>query len=62
MYAVYSGDSNNNAAASACEPLTVTPATGVPEFPVGIFALMGIMVPALLLLRKRSISGSPMAS
>lgn len=62
MYAVYSGDFLNNGAVSGCEPFTVTGVTGVPgvpEFPVGMLALIGLMFPALLLVRKYKGVRSP---
>jgi hypothetical protein len=59
VYAVYSGDSNNLGSASACEPITVTPhTTGAPQFPagsLGMLAMIALMLPALLLLRRKSV-------
>jgi len=59
--AVYSGDSANPTVTSPCELQIVNPVThGAPEFPAGILLLMGAMLPALLLLRKRM--GASLAS
>jgi len=53
VYAVYSGDSLNLGSTSACEPLTVTGIThGAPQFPMGMLPLIGLALPALLLLRR----------
>jgi hypothetical protein len=54
-YAVYSGDANNNGAASACEPLVVNPvSTGAPQFPAGMLAVIALALPALILVRRYS--------
>jgi hypothetical protein len=53
-YAVYSGDVNNNGAASACEPLTVRATTGAPQFPVGMLAVIALALPALIMVRRYS--------
>jgi len=58
-YAVYSGDSKNAGVTSACEPLTVRSTTGVPQFPLGMLALIGLMIPAMLVLRKYNGIYSP---
>jgi len=55
-YAVYSGDSNNKALTSACEPLTVGGSTnGVPEFgaPATFMAAIGLLAVAVLSRRSR---------
>jgi hypothetical protein len=53
-YAVYSGDSLNHGAVSACEPLTVRASTGAPQFPAGMLAIIGLALPALILIRRYS--------
>ena len=54
-YAVYSGDANNHGVVSACEPLVVNPVTtGAPEFPMGMLAIVGLVLPALVLIRRYS--------
>jgi len=43
-------------AAYSCEPFSVSPTTGVPQFPLGslgMLAILGLMFPALVLLRTR---------
>jgi len=53
--AVYSGDSKNAPLTAGCEPFTVTPPRGVPEFPMGMFAIFALAVPAMLLLRRNFV-------
>ncbi|MGH2639006.1 MAG: hypothetical protein ACRDF4_06970, partial [Rhabdochlamydiaceae bacterium] len=39
-----------------CEPFTLIPTSGVPEFPLGslgVFALLGLMIPLLFVMRSR---------
>jgi len=56
-YAHYSGDTNNKALTSACEPLTVGGSVGVPEFgsPAMLAAAIGLLG-AVILTRKHRAS------
>ena len=60
-YAFYVTFSNENGSPSgsfsACEPFTVVPPTStVPQFPVGLVAMVAILAPALLFLKSRRSS------
>lgn len=59
LYAIYGGDENNFGSTSACEKLTVNPATSVPQFPAGILVLIGLALPALTLMRRYEGIESP---
>jgi len=56
--ATYNGDSNNNEVTSPCgaEPVVITGATGVPEFPVaslGLLFILALLLPALLIMGRK---------
>jgi hypothetical protein len=59
-YATYSGDSNNHAVTSACEPLVVNPmSNGVPEFPTPMLVTAAIAFLALsVLIRSKRGDGT----
>lgn len=55
--ATYKGDYSDNVATNLpCEPVTMTSSSGVPEFPLGalgMLALIGMMIPLMLVMRTR---------
>lgn len=55
-YVTYTGNYKNGGSISSCEYLVFTTPSGVPEFPLGalgMFALIGMMIPLLFVMRSR---------
>jgi len=44
---------------TACEPFTLTPGTGVPQFPLGSLLVIALALPGLLLVRTRLVKANP---